>query len=199
MRSEIVLMGPMSSGKTTLAKKISKMTGIAHLNIDCIKWDYFSYYGYEEACAEKEYSRDGIRGLHEYYKLYEIKTLRRVFSKYKDCIFDLGAGFTVYNHSAHQSAVNSMLSIFHNKFTILPHAEYDKSRKILLKRFINKFKDDDELENILSSTPGFHLNDYFLKHYYETPDLGHIIYTANKSTKTIAKSIISHSNLCSIE
>jgi hypothetical protein len=75
----------MTSGKTVLGEALSQMLDCPHLNIDILKWDYFTYFGYDDFKAKVEYNRDGIRGLHNYYKEFELKTLKRVFSKYSAC------------------------------------------------------------------------------------------------------------------
>ncbi|MBX9702560.1 MAG: hypothetical protein K2X39_00255 [Silvanigrellaceae bacterium] len=194
MRDEIILMGPMASGKSTLSRALSQILEKPHLDLDTIKWDYFAFFGYHEKEASEAFSRDGIRGLHDYYKIFEFKTLKRIFSKYKGCIFDLGAGFTAYENRTYQSKVNSLLANFSNKFILLPHKNFEHSDDILTKRFSKRFHLDNELENIMNSTPNFNLNYNFLKFYYDNQMSCQIIYTAGRTIESAANEIIEHLN-----
>ena len=193
MRSEIILSGPMACGKTTVGKALSAVTKLPHLNLDYIKWDYFTYHGYSNEKAEQEYNKDGIRGLHKYYKIFEINTLEKIFSEYKNCIFDLGAGFLFYDNIEQQKKVTTLLSKFYNKFILLPHADFKKSYDILQKRFSKRFNHDSALEKIINSSKDFNLNHIFLKSYYENKNSCNMIYTFKKDLKTIATEIIKKS------
>ena len=179
----------MAAGKTTLAKKLSKLLKINHLNIDMLKDEYFKKLGYKLKDANKALKDDGVRGFYNYCKQYELTTLKNYF-KNKNCVFDIGAGFIVYEDLNHKKEIFNLLSNFRNKFLILPHEDSKISYDILQDRFLKRYKYDPELEKIMCSTPEYDLNLNFLDFFYKYKDIFTTIYTYQRSINNLAKEIV---------
>lgn len=181
----------MCSGKTTIAKKLSRITSLAHMNIDEYKNQLLSDDGYSESESDYFYEQDGIKGLYKYNKIFELKVLKCFLSQRSDCIFDMGAGFIDYPDIASQTEVFKILSNFKNTILLLPHTSIEKTLCSLSCRFEKRFKNDNELRAILSSSPGFDLNKHLVNFYFSNKFRFKTVFTYHKSITTIAKEIIS--------
>lgn len=45
----IILIGPMSAGKSTIGKLLAEKLGIPQYSVDDVRWDYYREIGYDEA------------------------------------------------------------------------------------------------------------------------------------------------------
>jgi shikimate kinase len=190
MRGEIVLLGPMAVGKTTIARRLARITKVLHLNIDLYKNSYFKDIGYDDYEAENCYTKDGIRGLYGYMKPFELKLLQELLKDNFNCIFDIGAGFIEHTNQNDQKVIFDILDNFINVFLILPHPNIEMSRAILNQRFKKRFISDRHLHEILNSTPGFDLNHYLTDFFYQNKSRFKTIYTNYKSVKQVLSEII---------
>jgi shikimate kinase len=190
MRGDIVLLGPMCAGKTTIAKRLSRAAGIAHLNIDQCKFKYFESIGYCDQDAEYCYKKDGIRGLYNYNKPFELNALRNFLCINSNCIFDLGAGFVEYEDSEMQKEAFDLLAAFSNVILLLPQSNIQKSCESLKARFAKRYDVDKGLKDIMLSTPGFDLNDYLIDFFYQNKSKFKVVYTRHKSVKKIISDVI---------
>ena len=53
MKSEIILIGPVGTGKSTLGELLSEQLGIPQCSIDDVRWDYYKEIGYDEEVAKR--------------------------------------------------------------------------------------------------------------------------------------------------
>lgn len=190
MRNEIILVGPICSGKTTIAKRLSRKLKIPHFNVDKVKNYFFHDLGYDNEAAESAYLKNGIKELYNYNKIFEFETIKKILSTYNNCIFDIGAGFLLYEDENMQNEIFKILSAFSNKIMILPNPDIDKSIEILNLRMHKRFKHDPELKNILSSTPNYNYEEYIIKLYYKNFSYLKTYFTYHQSIKSLSKSII---------
>jgi len=160
IRSTVVLIGPMSTGKSTLAKKLAKKLGVPRVELDEVRQRFYQEIGYNEKYASEIVGREGMRGLIDYWKPYEAHAVERALQVYKDCVIDFGAGHSVYDDQTLFQRVDQALKPYQFVFLILPSPDLDRSVKVVNERFSQLLIDevgkvDPELLD---------LNEHFVRH-----------------------------------
>ena len=59
MKSEIILIGPIGSGKSTISELISIKTGLPRRSMDELRWKYYDEIGYDRDLAWQGYIKEG--------------------------------------------------------------------------------------------------------------------------------------------
>lgn len=160
IRSTVVLIGPMSTGKSTLAKKLAKKLGVPRVELDEVRQRFYQEIGYNEKYASDIVGKEGMRGLIDYWKPYEAHAVERALQVYKDCVIDFGAGHSVYEDQVLFRRVDQALKPYQYVFLILPSPDLDRSVEIVNERFSQLLLDevgkvDPELLD---------LNEHFVQH-----------------------------------
>ncbi len=162
----IILIGPMGTGKSTVAKllenQIEGMHRISLDNKDLLKMLY-----------EKERKfRD--------FKNFEFMLTGTVLSSLKKpCIIDFGAGHSVYEDKNLREQMKKMCAQFKNIILLLPSMDKEKSREVLAERRkikLGSHKDQDNWHFITSP------NNYELA--------TNTLYEENKTPEDISREIL---------
>jgi shikimate kinase len=160
IRSTVVLIGPMSTGKSTLAKKLAKKLGVPRVELDEVRQRFYQEIGYNEKYASEIVGNEGMRGLIEYWKPYEAHAVERALQVYKDCVIDFGAGHSVYEDQTLFRRVDQALKPYQFVFLILPSPDLDRSVEIVNERFSQLL-----LEEVGKVDPELlDLNEHFVRH-----------------------------------
>ena len=115
MRNEIILIGPMGVGKSSVSKKISEKLNKSHISIDEVRFKYYEEIGYDkitEECLKKE--KGFMKGVYLYRKPYNLYAIKKILSEFSNCVFDFG--FRMY-HPVVKFA-NFVYSDSHANFTV---------------------------------------------------------------------------------
>ena len=183
MRDEIVLIGPVQVGKSTVGELIAEKLKIKHCNVDKLRWKYYDEIGYDRKLAETIKEKLGFfDGLYRYWKPFEAYAIERILQENYGCVFDFGGGHSVYENDHLFKRVKGILADFSNVILLLPSPNLSESIATLKERL--NVKSDEE----------FKLNLHFLEHH-SNYDLAKLtIYTNRKSpeetTEEILQSII---------
>jgi hypothetical protein len=97
---DVVLIGPIAAGKSTLGKLLSVARGLPQCSIDDVRFRYYSEIGYDESFAKRLYQSEGFWGLYRYWKPFEAHAVERVVEDHPNSVIDLGAGHSVYEDDA---------------------------------------------------------------------------------------------------
>ena len=117
----IILIGPMGTGKSTIAKLISNQIE----DIDRISLDN------REGLKEIYKRRDSFRN----FKNFEFVLTGTILSSLKrPHVIDFGAGHSIYKNKELREQMKQMCSEFKNVILLLPSEDREKSRRILLER-----------------------------------------------------------------
>ena len=108
MTTEIVLIGPGCSGKSTIGWLLSESLGLPQVPLDSIKYDLFKEIGYDEAYAKELYKTKGFPELHKYWRPFDVHSVKRVLEN-RNCVIDFGAGCGVYDDAAQFDEVRHAL------------------------------------------------------------------------------------------
>ncbi|MBC8233896.1 shikimate kinase [bacterium] len=170
MRSEIILIGPMGAGKSTLGKLISEKLGLPQCPMDKYRWDYYSEIGYDHDKAKQIGEKEGFVGVYRYWKPFEAYAVERLLSEHANCVIDFGAGHSVFEDDALFERVQKALAPYENVVLVLPSPDLDESIQILHER-----------QNT-EPGEGFDLNAHFVKHHSNHDLAKHVVYTKGKTT-----------------
>jgi adenylate kinase family enzyme len=66
MKNAIILIGPMCSGKSTLAEAISKKTGVPRCSMDDVRFHYYKENGFSEERQREIKNRGGFEAVYKY-------------------------------------------------------------------------------------------------------------------------------------
>ena len=186
MKSIIILIGPMSVGKSTLAKKLAKKLGVPRIELDEVRQRFNIEIGYDEKLASEIVGNEGMVGLINYWKPFDAHTVERALKEYKNCVMDFGAGHSVYEDPELFQRVEKALKPHKYVIQILPSPDIDTSVEIVNQRFsellINEVgKIDPEL---------LALNEHFVRHPSNGLLAKKTIYTEGQSIKATCQEIV---------
>ena len=186
MKSIIILIGPMSVGKSTLAKKLAKQLGVPRIELDEIRQRFFNEIGYDEQYASEIVGKEGMTGLIKYWKPFQLHAVERALKEYKNCVMDFGAGHSVYEDQEMFQRVEKALKPHKYVIRILPSPDIDRSVEIVNQRFSEMLigevgKIDPEL---------LALNEYFVRHPSNGLLAKKTFYTEGKSIKATCQEIV---------
>lgn len=136
MYSTIILIGPVSAGKSTVATLLAEKLQIPHVSIDEVRWGYYDEIGYDKAEASRvAKSEEGMLGLLRYWKPFEAYAVERILPDHPNSVIDFGAGHSVYDDEALFQRVQIALAPYPNVIMLLPSPDLDESTQILNARF----------------------------------------------------------------
>jgi hypothetical protein len=177
-RREIVLIGPFGAGKSTVSRIISGALNIQRRSLDDLRFDYYKDLGYDDRLAERIKLVDGFGAYYRHCKPFEAHGVQRMLKDYDDCVFDLGAGHTVYEDATLFAGVYAALRPFVNVVLMLPNPDPTRALRRLATRCI------------LELEPGVPLN----KHLLQSPCNGmlakHTVYTNGKTPEQTVDEIL---------
>ena len=131
MKSEIILIGPIGSGKSTIAELISLKTGLPRRSMDELRWKYYDEIGYDRDLVRHHYVREGCWGIYRYWKPFEPHAVKRLLSECDSCIIELGAGSTVYEDESLFKEIHETLTHYPYVVLLLPSPDLQESVEIL--------------------------------------------------------------------
>lgn len=161
MNTTIILIGPMSAGKSTIAKRLAQRLGVQRYELDELRWAYYRELGYDQEVASGiARSEEGMLGLIRYWKPFEAYAVERASSEYENCVLDFGAGHSVYEDEELFARVQKALSPFDYVILLLPSPDLDQTVRILNARFSRLLREEvGEVDPEL-----LRLNEHFVRH-----------------------------------
>ena len=161
MKRDIILIGPVGVGKSTIGKLLSDELGIPQASLDDERWRIYEEIGYDFEYADQKMEEEGFLGIYKYWKPFEAYSVERVLERYPNHIHDFGAGQSVYEDEGLFKRIEAVLKPYPNVVLILPTEDKNRSREILLERnnfpynelFINN-PSNEKLAKIVIYTEG---------------------------------------------
>ena len=169
MKKDIILIGPMNAGKSVLGRLLAEALNLPQVSLDDIRWGYYEEIGYDNEKAGEIHENEGVDGLLRYWKPFEAHSVARLLEDHENCIFDFGAGHSVYEEEDLFARVESALSPYENVILVIPSPDPDESIAILRQR---------PFEGPLFALD---INEHFVRHPSNERLAKHIVYTKDKT------------------
>jgi adenylate kinase family enzyme len=186
MKTPIVLIGPMATGKTTLARLLAQKLGIVHYELDDMRWAYYNEAGYDQEVAEKIRVEEGFSSLNRYWKQFEIHAVERVLSDCPGGVISFGAGHSVYEDESLFVRAQRALAPYENVILILPCPNLEEAGKICKQRYIEQ----DQQDGIETPQEELAMIEQFVKHPSNQLLAKRVIYTNGNSPEQTCEEII---------
>lgn len=177
-RSDIILIGPVGAGKSTLGKLIAEALDLPLCSMDDHRWGYYDEIGYDRDAAKAIGERHGFVGLYRYWKPFEIHALERLLSDHTGCVIDLGAGHSVYEDDEIFRRARRAFEPYENVVLVLSSPDPDESIEELRERNLERLGE------------GFDLNEHFVRHHSNHDLAKHVVYTAGKEPEETRDEIL---------
>jgi hypothetical protein len=168
--SDIILIGPIRSGKSTIGKLLAERLDVPQISMDALCWDYYREIGF----YEPDVTVNGPDGMIA--SRFHLYALGRLLADHRECVIDLGAGHSVYREPADLLRIQKALAAYPNIFLLLPSPDLQVSADILAERSA----DNRWLQSFIQEK-GWNPNEFFLSHLSNVSLTKHVLYTEGKS------------------
>src|SRR5579862_6111255 len=81
LSTDIILIGPMGAGKTTLGKLLADHLRLPQCSMDTVSLDYYKEIGYSEETEQQIEHTEGIAGRFRYWKPFEAHAVERLLAE----------------------------------------------------------------------------------------------------------------------
>jgi hypothetical protein len=133
-RREVVLIGPVMSGKSTVGDLVAAHLGVPHIDVDHVADPYYARSDWSVTRFEAD---ERARGLEVAMLAAEdamVAAAVGTLDDYTDCVFSFGAAHSHYRSPAHFERVRRALVPFANVVLLLPGPDVDSSVAVLRRR-----------------------------------------------------------------
>jgi len=154
--SDIILIGPKLTGKTTVGHLLSVALGLPQVSLDEIGERYLGETDYEPDAASQVWKDEGIFGLLRYREPYSAHMVERALQDERNCVIDFGGGHSIYEDEALFQRVQNALAPYPNVVLIMPAPDQDESIRILKERFEADVASERRLQRLLVTHPSYH-------------------------------------------
>jgi shikimate kinase len=178
MRHDIILIGPMGAGKSTVGGLLAQRLGMSQISMDDVREAYYREIGYNSDLAGRLHQEHGFEGLYRYWKPFEIYALERILADHHDCVIDLGAGHSVYEDAEQFRRAKAALAPYANVMLLLPSPELEQSLRIL------------DARTGYTADMGFNINRHFLTHYSNQELATITVYTGGRTPEQTCGEIL---------
>ncbi len=179
MRTDIILIGPMNTGKSTQGKLLAEQLALPQRPMDELRWAYYQEIGYDEEHARQLGEKEGFLGVYRYWKAFEIHAVERLLAEHRDCVIDFGAGHSVYEEEALFERARRAMAPFANVVLLLPSPDLDESVRVLRERSGG------------GEGGGFDFVEHFVKHRSNHALATLVVYTQDKTPEATRDEILS--------
>jgi hypothetical protein len=133
LRSEIVLIGPMGAGKSTLAVLLAARLGLPRVSADFLSAAHHAGLGYDAAYVRELIGRD-FRAAMEYRRPFAAQLVEWLLAEHSGCVFDFGAGHVQHDDPVLTGRVERALAPFASVVLVVPSPDRDESIRVLRER-----------------------------------------------------------------
>ena len=135
MISDIILIGPIGAGKSTLAALLAERLDMPRCCMDEERWPYMQEAGYDPAVADGIRKRDRHWGnVFAYWKRFEAHMVERLLDENRGCVVDFGASQSVYEDEDDFARAQAALAHHANVVLVLPSEDLSESLRLLKAR-----------------------------------------------------------------
>jgi shikimate kinase len=175
--SDIILIGPPYAGKSTLGHLLAQRLGLPNVSLDRKRRDYYKEIGWDGDEEARIGAAEGFAGIYRYWKKFDLHAVGRLLEEHENCVFDFGAGQSVYEDEAQFSRAQELLASYPNVILLLPSPDLDESVAIVRER--GGF-----------TRNGMPANRFFMTHLANGGLAKHVVYTADRTPEQTRDEIL---------
>ena len=138
---QVVLIGPVCAGKTTLLPLLAARLGLPAVDLDDIAEAYYDEAGFGRDALNAIGAERGDLGAYLWWQQGHPHAVRRVLRDYPDAVIALGAGHTTYDDPALFEEIRALLDPCATVF-LLPSPDTQQSVRLLRQRSIERGSGD---------------------------------------------------------
>ena len=146
MNENIIIIGPIGVGKSTVAPEVARRTDKKHIDMDELRSEIYSMTDYSNQKAEEAYSSGGVIEWYNYQKPYELFAVKTLLEQNQNSVIEFGGGQSIYSND---EQLTTFLNLMENQpfvFSLLPSESVNRSSEILNSRA--RFEDEKILNEI---------------------------------------------------
>src|SRR5512140_3304640 len=132
MPTDIVLIGPVRAGKSTLGRLLAAKLGVPQVSLDALRGQYMREIAFDAQHAAEIRLQDGFLAMMYYRSLFTAHAVVRMLEEHSGCVFDFGADF--FESDEMLARVQKALAGYPNVILLLPAPDLAESRRILAER-----------------------------------------------------------------
>jgi shikimate kinase len=136
-RHEIVLIGPVCAGKSTVGDLLGEALATEHVDADHVAARYYLEAGWSVERFRAIERRAGLLPAYRDGEHAMVSVLERVLADHHDCVFSLGAAHTHFLTPALMDRARQALSSFAHVVLLLPSPDAARSVSILRERSVS--------------------------------------------------------------
>ncbi|MGZ3708899.1 MAG: shikimate kinase [Bdellovibrionota bacterium] len=177
MRNEIVLIGPVAVGKTTVAKILSEKLSLPRVCMDDLLFKYMGEVGFDEAHWKLIAEKQGKPGAYRYLRVFGSHAVTRLLEDHRDCVFDFGGGGVMGEFPDEFARIKNALAPFRNVVLLIPSPDKDESLRYLYDR-------------LKINPPGWTILEHLVHHFSNDEIAKKVVYTKDKSPELVADEVL---------
>jgi len=187
MDSTVILIGPISAGKSTVGKLLAEKLRLPHYQLDEDRWTYYNEIGYDQArVSEIARHGEGMLGVLRYWKPFEAHAVERILQEHSGSVIDFGAGHSVYEEKDLFDRVERALAPYPNVVLLLPSPDLDESVAILNARFLKMLEEEgQQVDRVI-----LQVNEHFTKHPSNHRLAKMVVYTKGQTPQETRDEIV---------
>lgn len=179
MRKEIILIGPVGVGKTTVSKVLSERLGIPRVSMDETLFQYMAEVGFDESHWKAIMEKQGKPGAYRYLRVFGSHAVKRLLEDHRDCVFDFGGGGVMGEFPDEFARITEELAKFENVVFLIPSPDKGESLQFLYDRF--NFKPE-----------GWTILEHLVFHSSHEKLANHVVYVKDRTPEEIADTVLRH-------
>lgn len=148
---QIVLIGPIGAGKTTVAELLSERLGLRNVPLDLIRWGYYFAIGFDLMEERRRVRDHGDMARYEYWKPFEVHAVECAVRDYPDAILDFGGGHSVQPDPALFARVAAALAPVRHVILLLPAPDPARSLAYLMAREHGRPRPGDTMSDLTAA------------------------------------------------
>lgn len=177
MRNEIILIGPVGVGKTTVSKLLAERLKVPKVSMDDVLFDYFREVGFDENHWKQISEKLGRPAAYRYLKVFGSYGVKRILESHSGCIFDFGGGGVTGEFPDEFAAIKSALAGFKNVIHLIPTDNKAESLQYLYDR-------------LKISPPGWTILEHLVFHHAHDELAKHTVFVKDKSPEELCQEIL---------
>ena len=178
MSDQVIILGPLNVGKSTLAKILAQKLDMPRCCLDDIQWAYLAETDFEHEKA-KSLIRSDLEEFRRYTNPYLVSVVQRAIHEHPSHIIDFGAGHTAFDESDHIELIKSILLPVTRVLLLMPSSDIDVC-----------------LSSLPGPADGMRMNPTFIEHPLKHELANHVIYTLDKNPAEVADEAITWLQSC---